>query len=77
MISTLLTPSHVAILLVALLLIFGPKRLPETGRALGKGMREFKDGLMGRDGRPARAAGVPPGAEPEDQSRDATAEDEA
>jgi TatA/E family protein of Tat protein translocase len=35
------------ILLVVLLLIFGAKRLPEMGRSLGKGMREFKEGVTG------------------------------
>ena len=43
----LLTPAHIAIVLVVLLLIFGPRRLPRTGRALGRGIREFKDGLTG------------------------------
>src|SRR5262245_15399514 len=37
------------ILLVVLLLVFGAKRLPEMGRSLGKGMREFKDGVSGVD----------------------------
>jgi sec-independent protein translocase protein TatA len=37
------------ILLLVLLLVFGPKRLPEMGRQLGKGMREFKDSITGRD----------------------------
>lgn len=35
------------ILLVVLLLIFGAKRLPEMGRSLGKGMREFKEAVTG------------------------------
>jgi sec-independent protein translocase protein TatA len=35
------------ILLLVLLLVFGPKRLPEMGRQLGKGMREFKDSVTG------------------------------
>jgi sec-independent protein translocase protein TatA len=35
------------ILLVVVLLVFGPKRLPEMGRSLGKGMREFKDSVTG------------------------------
>jgi sec-independent protein translocase protein TatA len=35
------------ILLVVLLLVFGAKRLPEMGRSLGKGMREFKEGVSG------------------------------
>jgi sec-independent protein translocase protein TatA len=35
------------VVLVAVLLIFGPKRLPLLGRSLGSGMREFKDGISG------------------------------
>jgi sec-independent protein translocase protein TatA len=35
------------ILMIVLLLIFGAKRLPEMGRSLGKGMREFKDSISG------------------------------
>ena len=45
MATTLLTPAHIAIVLIVLLLIFGPKRLPQTGRALGAGIREFKDAI--------------------------------
>lgn len=41
--------TELVILLVALLVIFGPKRLPEMGRSLGKGMREFKDSIGGKD----------------------------
>jgi sec-independent protein translocase protein TatA len=37
------------IILVALLLIFGAKRLPEMGRSLGKGMREFKEAVTNVD----------------------------
>ena len=36
-------------MLVIVLLVFGPKRLPEMGRSLGKGMREFKDSITGKD----------------------------
>ena len=45
----------VVILLIALI-IFGPKRLPEMGRSLGRGMREFKDSITGRDQRPEELA---------------------
>jgi sec-independent protein translocase protein TatA len=38
------------VLLVVLLLIFGPKRLPEMGRSLGRGMREFKDSITSKHG---------------------------
>ena len=36
------------IILVILLLVFGPKRLPQLGRQLGGGMREFKDSITGK-----------------------------
>jgi sec-independent protein translocase protein TatA len=38
-------PWEILILLVVVLLVFGPKRLPEFGRSLGRGMREFKSSL--------------------------------
>jgi sec-independent protein translocase protein TatA len=38
------------LLLIVLLLIFGPKRLPEMGRSLGRGMREFKDSINSKVG---------------------------
>jgi sec-independent protein translocase protein TatA len=40
---------ELAILLVVALLLFGAKRLPEMGRSLGRGMREFKDAVTGKD----------------------------
>lgn len=44
-------PKDLIIALVVALLIFGPKRLPEFGRSLGGGMREFKDAILGREAR--------------------------
>jgi sec-independent protein translocase protein TatA len=35
------------VILIVALLVFGPKRLPEIGRSLGRGMREFKDSISG------------------------------
>jgi sec-independent protein translocase protein TatA len=40
-------PGELIIVLVIALIILGPKRLPEVGRSVGKGMREFKDSLAG------------------------------
>ena len=37
------------VILIVALLVFGPKRLPEIGHSLGKGMREFKDSITGND----------------------------
>lgn len=42
-------PVHLLIIAVVVLLVLGPKRLPEAGRALGKGIRQFKDGISGDD----------------------------
>jgi sec-independent protein translocase protein TatA len=42
-------PWELLILLFVVLLVFGPKRLPEAGRSLGKGMREFKNSITGND----------------------------
>ncbi len=40
---------EIAIILVIVLLIFGPKRLPDLGRSLGSGMKSFKDSVTGKD----------------------------
>ncbi len=42
-------PLEIAIVLVIVLLIFGPKRLPDLGRSMGRGLREFKDSVTGKD----------------------------
>jgi sec-independent protein translocase protein TatA len=40
---------EIIIVLIIVLIIFGPKRLPDLGRSLGRGMREFKDSVTGND----------------------------
>ena len=47
MFDNLLTPSHLIIVLVIALLIFGPRKLPELGKGLGEGFRGFKEGIKG------------------------------
>ena len=42
-------PMELIIVLVIVLLVFGAKRVPELGRALGSGMRNFKDSVTGKD----------------------------
>ena len=44
-------PLHIAFLVLILLLVFGARRLPELGRSLGSGMREFKQGITGESDR--------------------------
>jgi sec-independent protein translocase protein TatA len=41
-------PTELIIVLVIVLVIFGPKRLPGLGRSLGSGMREFRDSISGK-----------------------------
>jgi sec-independent protein translocase protein TatA len=43
----LLQPTHIIFVIVIALLVFGPKRLPEMGRSIGNGIREFKDSIDG------------------------------
>jgi sec-independent protein translocase protein TatA len=45
-------PIHLAFIVVILLLVFGARRLPEIGRSLGSGMREFKDSVSGEAKQP-------------------------
>jgi sec-independent protein translocase protein TatA len=47
MFDGLFQPTHLIMILVGALLIFGPKKLPELGQGLGKGIHGFKDALKG------------------------------
>jgi sec-independent protein translocase protein TatA len=52
-------PLHIAFLLIVVLLVFGAKRLPEIGRAVGTGMREFKDSISGQTPMLSQSAAQP------------------
>jgi sec-independent protein translocase protein TatA len=45
MIEGLLRPTHLLLILVVALFVFGPKKLPELGKGLAQGIRSFKDGI--------------------------------
>jgi sec-independent protein translocase protein TatA len=47
MLTSILQPTHLIIVLAVALLVLGPKRLPEAGRALGQGLKEFKASITG------------------------------
>jgi len=51
---------------VSVLLVFGPKRLPEMGKSLGKGMREFKNSVTGKDDDPPAELPVQASAQAEE-----------
>ena len=42
-------PLELVLVLAIALIVLGPKKLPEAGRAIGKGLREFKDSVSGKD----------------------------
>ncbi|HEY5317078.1 MAG TPA: twin-arginine translocase TatA/TatE family subunit [Solirubrobacteraceae bacterium] len=47
MASGILSPTHLLVVLVVALIVLGPKRLPGAGKALGQGLKEFKDSIGG------------------------------
>jgi sec-independent protein translocase protein TatA len=67
-------PWEIAILLVIVLLVFGPKRLPEMGRSLGRGMREFKNSITGKDEDEEAPAELPAATETETEPEPKTKE---
>jgi sec-independent protein translocase protein TatA len=50
---------EILLILLLVLLVFGPKRLPEMGRSLGRGFREFKDSITG-ESKDEKAGELPP-----------------
>jgi sec-independent protein translocase protein TatA len=68
-------PTELIIVLVIVLLIFGPKRLPGLGKQLGTGMREFKDSITGasKDDDDDTVAGLPAAPDVEAPKSTATA----
>jgi len=68
-------PMEIVGLLLLALLLFGAKRLPEIGRSLGTGMREFKDSVSGDKKAEATRSELPPPAPAAPAAPTATAED--
>jgi sec-independent protein translocase protein TatA len=66
----LLQPTHLLVLAVVLLVLFGGRKLPELGKGLGEGLRGFREGIKGISDTPAQntqqqaAAPAPPPATP-------------
>jgi sec-independent protein translocase protein TatA len=54
MIEGLLQPTHLLIILAVALFIFGPKKLPELGQGLGKGIRSFRDSMKAASEEPTK-----------------------
>jgi sec-independent protein translocase protein TatA len=67
-------PLEIGIVLLIVLVVFGPKRLPDLGRSLGSGMREFKDSITGNskdedDGPSKLTAPAPTADEPDEAAK--------
>jgi sec-independent protein translocase protein TatA len=67
----LLQPTHLFFILLIVLIIFGPGKLPDLGRGLGKGIKEFKDamrgGISGGDSNGGASSGTTTSNKPEDR----------
>jgi sec-independent protein translocase protein TatA len=55
MFSGLESPMHLLVVLIIAVLVLGPKKLPEVGRSLGSGIRQFKDSIEGNEKAPVEA----------------------
>jgi sec-independent protein translocase protein TatA len=69
-IGDILQPTHLLFILVVALLVLGPKRLPEVGRSLGRGLRDFKAAVSGEERERQDDAALPEPA-PEEASQPA------
>lgn len=71
-------PLELAIVLIIALVVFGPKRLPELGKSVGRGIREFKSSISGEndddDDEPQPQAKIEPAQPPPPPSESAQAE---
>jgi len=54
-------PLELVVVLIIALIVLGPKRLPDAGRSVGRGIREFKQAISGNDGATTSEADLPPG----------------
>lgn len=62
-------PVHILLLLLLVLLVFGAKRLPEIGRSLGTGLREFKSSVTGDHSQQPTLTAAQPQAQPQAQAQ--------
>lgn len=73
-IGDILQPTHLLFVLVIALLVLGPKRLPEVGRSLGRGLRDFRNALSGEDDSRAEELAAPSPAAPPPATAEAEAD---
>ncbi len=64
----LFTPTHLLLILVVALILFGPKRLPELGKGLGDGIRALKEGMKDHDTKAEAKPEAKPDVKPENKA---------
>jgi sec-independent protein translocase protein TatA len=69
MFTSILQPTHLLVILIVALVFLGPKRLPDAGRALGQGLREFKSSIGGGHEGDSAPAAIPAGTDEETSQR--------
>jgi sec-independent protein translocase protein TatA len=67
MFDGLFQPTHLLVILVIALFVFGPKKLPELGQGLGKGIRSFRESMRNASAEEPEKLETP--AKPEEQSK--------
>lgn len=68
MLDGLFQPTHILIIAIICLIIFGPRKLPEFGKGLGEGIRGFKDAMKGQPEEPKTPTNTPTTPGPEVKS---------
>src|ERR1700733_6965929 len=64
MIGDLIAPTHLLLILIVALIVLGPKRLPEVGKSLGKGLRDFREAMSNYSPEGLLSVDDPPPARP-------------
>lgn len=64
-----ISPMHILLLLLIILVLFGGKKIPEVMRGLGQGVREFKEGMQNTNAQPPPPAQPPAQSQPTEQKK--------
>jgi sec-independent protein translocase protein TatA len=66
MFTGILEPTHLILILFVALIVLGPKRLPEAGRSIGQGLKEFKSSISGVHSEKPPGTAITDGSDEED-----------
>jgi sec-independent protein translocase protein TatA len=69
MFNGLFQPTHLILILVVVLIVFGPGKLPEAGKAMGKALRDLRDSFAGDDDDKKEKAAIEGGEKPAEKTK--------